>query len=155
MDPLVHLIRNAIDHGIETPERRVSSGKPPVGKLLLSASHEGSFVSIRVSDDGAGLDYDAIRERAIERGLIAPDAVLSEQQTAALVLNPASRPRRRSPKSPAAAWAQTSCSGAWKRCAAPYPCKAYAERARQWACAFPSRSQSSTDCWWKLDSTAS
>lgn len=88
VDPLVHLIRNAIDHGIETPERRAAAGKPPVGRLLLAASHEGAFVSIRVADDGAGLDHAAIRARAIERGLIAPDAVLTEQQTAALILKP-------------------------------------------------------------------
>ncbi len=88
VDPLVHLIRNAIDHGIESPERRAAAGKPPVGRLLLAASHEGAFVSIRVSDDGAGLDHGAIRARAVERGLIAPDALLSEQQLAALILKP-------------------------------------------------------------------
>jgi two-component system chemotaxis sensor kinase CheA len=87
-DPLIHLIRNAVDHGIETPERRVAAGKPPVGRIQLSASHAGAFVLIRISDDGAGLDRDAIRARAIERGFIRPDAVLTEPQTDALILTP-------------------------------------------------------------------
>ena len=87
-DPLVHLIRNAVDHGIERPERRIAAGKPAVGKLVLSAQHEGAFVSIRVCDDGGGLQYDKIHARAVEQGLIARDAVLSEQETAALILKP-------------------------------------------------------------------
>ncbi len=88
VDPLVHLIRNAVDHGIEDAGRRQAAGKPPTGRLLLSASYEGAFVSIQVADDGAGLDHEAIRARAIERGLIAPDAVLGEQQIAQLILKP-------------------------------------------------------------------
>jgi two-component system chemotaxis sensor kinase CheA len=87
-DPLVHLIRNAVDHGIETPERRAALGKPAVARIFLSASHAGAFVLIRVSDDGAGLDRDAIRARAIERGLLRPDAVPTEQQIDALILAP-------------------------------------------------------------------
>jgi two-component system chemotaxis sensor kinase CheA len=87
-DPLVHLIRNAVDHGIEAPERRAALGKPPVARIQLSASHAGAFVLIRVSDDGAGLNREAIRARAIERGFIRPDAVLTEQQIDALILAP-------------------------------------------------------------------
>jgi two-component system chemotaxis sensor kinase CheA len=87
-DPLVHLIRNAIDHGLESPERRLAAGKPAVGKIHLSAKHAGAFVAIQVSDDGAGLDREAIRARAIERGLIAPGATLGEREIDALILAP-------------------------------------------------------------------
>jgi two-component system chemotaxis sensor kinase CheA len=87
-DPLVHLIRNSIDHGIESPEQRAAMGKPAMGSIHLAASHTGAFVQIKVSDDGGGLDREAIRARAIERGFIRPDAVLTEQQTDALILTP-------------------------------------------------------------------
>lgn len=69
-DPLVHLIRNALDHGIETKEERIAKGKPPVGTLILSASHEGNNVVIEVEDDGRGLDREKILKKAIERGLV-------------------------------------------------------------------------------------
>lgn len=85
-DPLVHLIRNAVDHGIEPPEERAAVGKPAVGSIRLSACHTGAFVSIRVSDDGAGMNRDAIRARAVERGMIAADAVLSDQEIFALTV---------------------------------------------------------------------
>jgi len=87
-DPLVHLIRNAVDHGIEMPGRRETAGKPAAGSIHLSASHAGSFVLIRISDDGAGLNRDAIRARAMERGLIPPDAALTEREIDALILRP-------------------------------------------------------------------
>ncbi len=87
-DPLVHIIRNSVDHGIESPDRRLAAGKPPVGRIHLSASHAGAFVLIQVSDDGAGLDRDVIRARAVERGLIRADAVLSDQQVDELILAP-------------------------------------------------------------------
>ncbi len=87
-DPLVHLVRNAIGHGIEKPELRQALAKPEVAKIHLSASYSGAFVLIRVSDDGAGFDRKAIRARAVARGLIAPDAALSDEQTDALVLTP-------------------------------------------------------------------
>jgi len=70
-DPLTHLVRNSMDHGIETPEKRKSAGKDPVGLLTLRAFHEGGQVNIEISDDGAGLNGDRIREKAIERGLIS------------------------------------------------------------------------------------
>jgi chemotaxis protein histidine kinase CheA len=70
-DPLTHLVRNSMDHGIETPEKRKSAGKDPVGVLTLRAFHEGGQVNIEISDDGAGLNGDRIREKAIERGLIS------------------------------------------------------------------------------------
>ncbi len=71
-DPLVHIIRNSIDHGIELPADRVSCGKPELGKVLLRASHENGMVVIEIADDGAGVDFDLVRQRAIEKNLIPP-----------------------------------------------------------------------------------
>ena len=87
-DPLVHLIRNCIDHGIEPPHVREAAGKPRQGTVLLAAAHSGAHVVITIQDDGAGLDAEAIRAKAIERGLIAPDASLSERDLYALILQP-------------------------------------------------------------------
>lgn len=78
-DPLVHLIRNCIDHGIEMPEVRSSRGKPELGKVLLSARHVGATVQISIEDDGGGLDRDAILAKGIERGLLSPDGKLSDE----------------------------------------------------------------------------
>lgn len=72
-DPLVHLIRNAIDHGIETKEERIALGKPPIGTVKLSARHEGNNVVIEVEDDGRGMSREKILRKAIERGLIAEE----------------------------------------------------------------------------------
>ncbi|HEX4076170.1 MAG TPA: chemotaxis protein CheW [Candidatus Acidoferrales bacterium] len=72
-DPLTHLVRNAVDHGIELPEVRVKAGKPRVGRLILRAFHEGGQVNIEISDDGAGLNVQRIRQKAIERGLITAE----------------------------------------------------------------------------------
>jgi two-component system chemotaxis sensor kinase CheA len=69
-DPLLHLIRNAVDHGIEPPEEREAKGKPPQGEIQLSASHAGNHIIIEVEDDGAGLDPDALREKAVEREVL-------------------------------------------------------------------------------------
>jgi two-component system chemotaxis sensor kinase CheA len=87
-DPLVHLIRNCIDHGIELPDAREAAGKPRQGTIHLSAAHSGANVLIRITDDGAGLDADAIRAKAAEKGLIAADAELSEKETFALIFAP-------------------------------------------------------------------
>ena len=87
-DPLVHLIRNSMDHGIETPEVRRGSGKNPTATIRLSAIHAGANVLIRVSDDGRGLDVSAVRARAIERGLISADAQLTESEVFSLILSP-------------------------------------------------------------------
>jgi len=84
-DPLLHLIRNSLDHGIESPGERLAAGKEETGIIHLSASHEGGSVVIRVSDDGAGLNTEKIHRKAIEKGLIADDEILSEQQTNDLV----------------------------------------------------------------------
>lgn len=87
-DPLVHLIRNSIDHGIESPEQRRAAGKPAEGTIRLTAEHSGAHVLISVSDDGAGLDTEAIRAKAMEKGLISPDANLSEKEIFELILAP-------------------------------------------------------------------
>lgn len=71
-DPMTHLVRNAIDHGIEPPDLRKKKGKPPAGLLKLRAFHEGGHVHIEVSDDGAGLNRQRIREKAMERGILSP-----------------------------------------------------------------------------------
>ncbi len=87
-DPLVHLIRNCIDHGIETPDARAAAGKPRQGTILLSALHAGANVLIRIKDDGAGIDREAVLNKAVEKGLVAPDAALSEKETFALIFAP-------------------------------------------------------------------
>ena len=87
-DPLIHLIRNSIDHGVEMPADRETMGKPRGGVVHLSARHSGAQVLITVEDDGAGLDPERIRNKAIEKGLIQSDAVLTEKEIFALILLP-------------------------------------------------------------------
>jgi two-component system, chemotaxis family, sensor kinase CheA len=87
-DPLVHLIRNSIDHGIESPARRVAAGKPKRGTIHLSAIHSGAHVLIRISDDGAGIDPELVRAKAVEKGIVHENAVLTEQETYALLFAP-------------------------------------------------------------------
>lgn len=87
-DPLVHIIRNSIDHGIETPEQRIQAGKPHRGVVTLSAEHSGAHVLITIADDGRGLDKHAIRSKAIEKGLLAPDAAIDENELFAFILEP-------------------------------------------------------------------
>ena len=87
-DPLVHLIRNSMDHGIETRPGRQAAGKPARATIQLSALHSGAHVLIRVTDDGRGLDVDAVRARALEQGLIDGAARLSEAEIFALILAP-------------------------------------------------------------------
>lgn len=87
-DPLVHLIRNSIDHGIESPEIRQSGGKPKTGTVSLSAVHSGAHVLIRIRDDGKGLDAASIYAKALETGIITGDAKLSEKEIFSLVLSP-------------------------------------------------------------------
>jgi two-component system chemotaxis sensor kinase CheA len=87
-DPLVHLIRNSMDHGIETPQDRRAAGKSPTATIHLSARHSGANVLIQVSDDGRGLDAEAIRARAVERGLIDEAARLSEAEIFSLIMTP-------------------------------------------------------------------
>jgi two-component system, chemotaxis family, sensor kinase CheA len=87
-DPLMHLIRNSMDHGIEIPEQREREGKRPVATIHLSAQHSGASVLIAVSDDGGGIDVEAVRNRAIERGLAAADAQLSDAETYKFIFEP-------------------------------------------------------------------
>jgi two-component system chemotaxis sensor kinase CheA len=87
-DPLTHLVRNAMDHGIESAERRAQNGKPAQGMVSLHAQHEAGQVVIEVSDDGGGLPKERILRKGIERGLVAPEAVLSDKEIFDLVFQP-------------------------------------------------------------------
>jgi two-component system chemotaxis sensor kinase CheA len=89
-DPLVHIVRNSIDHGIETAEARVAVGKPATGRLHLRAFHEGGQVNIEISDDGAGIDPEKIRRKAIDRGMITADrgAQMGDRELLRLVFMP-------------------------------------------------------------------
>jgi two-component system chemotaxis sensor kinase CheA len=87
-DPLMHLVRNAIDHGLESPEERLAAGKPREGKLEIRAKYVGDQVHIEVRDDGRGLDTERIVEKAVERGLVAPGQTLTEAQIFGLIFAP-------------------------------------------------------------------
>ncbi|AKU94040.1 Signal transduction histidine kinase CheA [Labilithrix luteola] len=87
-DPLTHLVRNAIDHGLESPDERRAAGKNEEGTILLRAFHQGGNVVIEVSDDGRGLNTDAIRAKAERLGLIGPEAVLTDDQIHDFVFHP-------------------------------------------------------------------
>jgi len=87
-DPLVHIIRNSLDHGIELPTERVASGKTANGTIRLAAEHSGANVVISVSDDGKGMDLAAIRAKAVERGSLGPQEQLSEADALMLVFRP-------------------------------------------------------------------
>jgi two-component system chemotaxis sensor kinase CheA len=89
-DPLTHIVRNAVDHGIETPEVRKAKGKPPTGTLLLRAFHEGGQVNIEIIDDGAGVDTERVRAKAIERGLISREQAsrMSDREATHLLFLP-------------------------------------------------------------------
>lgn len=87
-DPLVHLIRNSVDHGLESPDKRVAAGKPAHGTVRLSAVYAGAEVAISVSDDGAGLNADRIRAKAEEAGLLAPDAKITDQELWHMIFAP-------------------------------------------------------------------
>ncbi|AHF10625.1 MULTISPECIES: chemotaxis protein CheA [Dehalobacter] len=87
-DPLTHIIRNSVDHGIEPPEERLTVGKPEAGTITLDAYHEGNHIAIIVSDDGAGLNLDKIYKKAVEKGLISEREGLSENDIANLIFLP-------------------------------------------------------------------
>ena len=87
-DPLVHLLRNSIDHGIESPGERMARGKNPEGRIGLSAEHSGGEVLIRITDDGAGIDPERIRAKAVEKGIIAADALMSDKDALMLIFAP-------------------------------------------------------------------
>jgi two-component system chemotaxis sensor kinase CheA len=87
-DPLMHLIRNSMDHGIESPAMRTAQGKPPMARIQLSARHAGASVLISVFDDGRGIDREAVHKRAIERGLTTADASLTESEIFDFIFQP-------------------------------------------------------------------
>jgi two-component system, chemotaxis family, sensor kinase CheA len=87
-DPLIHLVRNALDHGIEPAERRLQQGKPPRGRLALNAYHETGNIVIEVADDGAGLDREKILRKAVEQGMVTADQILSDHEVFQLVMEP-------------------------------------------------------------------
>jgi len=87
-DPLMHMVRNAVDHGIESPDVRVQKGKPAKGTVKLNAFHQGGSIIIEVSDDGKGLDKDVLIQKGIEKGLIEPNAQLSDEQIYQLIMTP-------------------------------------------------------------------
>jgi two-component system, chemotaxis family, sensor kinase CheA len=89
-DPLVHLVRNSCDHGIETPEARIRAGKTPQGRLTLRAYHEGGQVNIEIGDDGTGIDVVQVKQKAIEKGLLRPEQAekLSDREALNLIFQP-------------------------------------------------------------------
>ena len=88
LDPIMHCVRNSVDHGIEAPEVRRAAGKPETGTVLLKASNEGNLIVIEIKDDGAGIDVDKVRRKAIENGLIHPDKVITDQDAYQLIMQP-------------------------------------------------------------------
>jgi len=89
-DPLVHLVRNSVDHGIEKPETRIANGKNPVGTLVLSAEHEGNNIIITIEDDGKGIDPEIIKAKVVEKGLISAEKAkdLTRQEILNLIFIP-------------------------------------------------------------------
>jgi two-component system, chemotaxis family, sensor kinase CheA len=89
-DPLTHLVRNAVDHGIENPDQRIATGKGPEGTLTLRAYHEGGHVAVEVADDGAGLNVERIAQKAVENGLLRPDQIpnMDRRDIMAMVFQP-------------------------------------------------------------------
>jgi two-component system chemotaxis sensor kinase CheA len=87
-DPLLHLLRNAVDHGIEPKEERLRQGKPERGRVMLEAHAEGSRVRLRITDDGRGIDPGRVRRAAVERGIIEPERELTRQQSLRLIFRP-------------------------------------------------------------------
>lgn len=87
-DPLVHLVRNAIDHGLETPDERGLAGKDPQGTVGLNAYHESGMIVIEVVDDGRGIDAQRVREKAVSQGLITPDTELGDQALLQMIFEP-------------------------------------------------------------------
>ncbi|KUJ71568.1 chemotaxis protein CheA [Thiomicrospira sp. WB1] len=86
-DPLVHIVRNSIDHGVESPEKRLEKGKPETGMVKMAAFHQGGNILIQITDDGAGIDADRVRQKAIEKGVISEEDKLSDQEAVDLIFN--------------------------------------------------------------------
>lgn len=87
-DPMLHLVRNSVDHGVELPAERAAEGKDPMGHVKLSAVHAGSFVLISISDDGKGIDKEVLYKKGIERGLLNPNQDYSDAEIYDLIFNP-------------------------------------------------------------------
>jgi len=87
-DPLIHLLRNSIDHGLEQPDGRAAAGKPSCGRITLTARHAGAEVLLSIADDGRGLDRERIRARAEERGLVQPGEILRDSELFAVIFQP-------------------------------------------------------------------
>ncbi len=89
-DPLVHIIRNAIDHGIEPKEKRLAAGKPPKGKIVLSAFHEGNYIIIKTTDDGGGMDPEVLKSKALEKGVITETEArqMTKEEAFGLIFKP-------------------------------------------------------------------
>ncbi len=87
LDPLIHCVRNSVDHGIESPEDRVEAGKPAEGIVTLKARNEGSMIIIEIGDDGKGIDVEAVRAKAIDRGVIHPSKILSDVEAFNLIFD--------------------------------------------------------------------
>lgn len=88
LDPIMHSVRNSVDHGIESQEERKAAGKPEEGMVLLKATNEGNMIIIEISDDGKGIDVEAVKAKAIERGLIHPNKVLTDIEAFNLIFEP-------------------------------------------------------------------
>lgn len=88
LDPIMHCVRNSVDHGIETPEERKAHGKDETGKLILKAANEGNTIVIDIIDDGQGIEVEKVREKAIKKGLISPNKVMSDQDAFNLIFLP-------------------------------------------------------------------
>jgi two-component system chemotaxis sensor kinase CheA len=86
-EPIIHIIRNCVDHGIETPDERVKKGKSPTGTVKLTAHHVGNYIHIRIEDDGAGLNLDKIRNKAIEQGIIKGTDTLTKSEITNLIFH--------------------------------------------------------------------
>ena len=85
LDPIMHCVRNSVDHGIETPDIRVANGKPENGTVMLKASNEGNMIVIDIVDDGHGIDVEKVKNKAIQRGLIHPNKIITDQEAYQLI----------------------------------------------------------------------
>ncbi|MCL2762115.1 MAG: chemotaxis protein CheA [Treponema sp.] len=88
LDPIMHSVRNSIDHGIESIEDRRAAGKPDEGKVLLKATNEGNMIVIEIADDGKGIDVESVKAKAVERGLISPNKILTDVEAFNLIFDP-------------------------------------------------------------------
>ena len=88
LDPIMHCVRNALDHGIETPEKRLALGKTEEGTVLLKASNEGNMIIIEIADDGHGIDVEAVKKKAVSRGILHPGKNLTDIEAFQLIFEP-------------------------------------------------------------------